>query len=94
MAACGDHRGPKVRRDGIVVVHGDGGRGTITIGDGAHIASLVDKAIALLSLGHQVDHCCLVIGKHPLSRGGDRPSSGAGDGDVIYRHKVGRYVMM
>ena len=69
--------------DKVVVVHGEGGFGSLDIGDGVHIASPVDKAVALFSLGHQVDHCSLVIAGSPLSRGRDRTAGGTGDGEVI-----------
>ena len=79
----------EVSHDGVVAIHGDGGCGIINIGNGAHIARPVDKAVASTWSGHQVDHCSLVIGRSPFSRGGYRPAIGAGDGEVIYCHKVG-----
>jgi len=68
--ACGDHLRSKVGGDRVVAAHGDGGGGIINSGNGADVATPVDKLISFLSLGHQVAHCSLIVGKSPLSRGG------------------------
>jgi hypothetical protein len=85
IEACGDHLWSKVGGDRVVAAHSDGGGGgIINSGNGADVASPVDKLISLLSLGHQVDHVTFVIGIRPrLSRGGYRSSSGTGDSEVL-----------
>ena len=85
IVACGDHKVDvlKVGGDGAAVVHDDGGCGVINTGNAAHIASLVDKAIARLKPSHQVNHRSFIIGKGPLSRGDYGPSSGTGDSEGI-----------
>jgi len=72
IVACGDHEVdfPKVGGDPVVVVCDDGGCGITSIGNGVHIVSPVDKAIARLNPRHQADHRSLVIGKSALSWGG------------------------
>ncbi|MCD6391693.1 MAG: hypothetical protein J7L92_06875, partial [Dehalococcoidia bacterium] len=75
----------KIGGDRIVVAHGDVGRGSVDVSNDAHIAGPVAKLVALLSLGYQVYHCSLVIGKSPFSRRGYRTSSGAGDSEGISR---------
>jgi len=92
-AACGDHKVDllKVGGDFVVAVRGDDGGGGVDIADGAHIASPVDKLVASIRGGIQANHRANVIGKSPFARDGYIASSGAGDGEVICRHKVGRY---
>ena len=40
----------------VVAVHGDGGSGGIDIGNSTHSASPVDKTVASIWSGHQVNH--------------------------------------
>ena len=64
--------------------HVDGSLGSINIGDGTHITtSPFDKAVSLLSLGRQVDHCSRGIGRSPLAGGGYLTAFGAKDGEHI-----------
>ena len=51
--------------DSVIAIHGDGGYGGADISNGGHIASPVGKAVANISLGHQVDHGPLVEGETP-----------------------------
>jgi hypothetical protein len=75
--------------DSLVTIHGDRGGGIGNICDGAHIASSVDKTVALLSLGQQVDHCYRVICESPFSRGGYRASNGTGDCELVFNTTAG-----
>jgi len=74
--------------DVVVVVHDDVGYGGIGIANAVHIASPLDKAVALFRHGHQVDHCSRGIGKSPLARFGYHPlPGGTGDGEFVLRRK-------
>ena len=57
-AACRNHGsafGHKVSSDEVAASYNDVGRGSVDVANAAHVTSPFDKAIALFSLGHQVD---------------------------------------
>jgi len=78
----------KISSDSVVSVHGDGGG--VDISDGVHIASPVDKLVASISLGHQVEHRFFSLGKSPLSKDGYRATGGAGGGEVVLNLRSNR----
>jgi len=43
----------KVSRYGVVTIHGDGRRGGVDIGDGAHVASPLVKTVAFIRHSHK-----------------------------------------
>ena len=71
----------KVGGDFVVALHGDGSDGILDVGDGADIASPVDKPVAFLRLSYQIDLCPIGVCESPFARGGYITSSGAGDGE-------------
>ena len=79
----------KVGRDEVVVVHGDGGRDGVDIGDGIDIIGPVNKPVADVCSRHQADHPAGVICMSPLARFGYGAPGGAGDGEVVLRSRSG-----
>src|SRR4030042_520588 len=76
----------KVCGNRIVAAHGDGSLGSINISNRTYVSGPFDKLVALLSLGHQVDDCSLVIEESPFSRRDYRPPSRAGGSeDELFR---------
>jgi len=77
--------------DGIFAAYCDIRRSSLDIGDGVHITTPPGKAVALLGLGNQINHCLGSIGKIPLSRSGCITSSSAGDGEDTLRRWHRKY---
>ena len=72
----------KVSCYGIAVIHGDDGCSGPHTGDGVDITSPVNKPVASLGLGHQIDHHTRIIGEDPLPRSGYITASGARNGKI------------
>ena len=76
----------EVGRDEVVVVHGDGDRDGVGVGDRIDITGPVDKPVADICSRHQADHPAGVICINPLAGGGYRATSSARDGEVVLNH--------
>ena len=73
---------PKVGDDTIVAVHGDGGGGSVGVGDTRDVPGPRAKLVTIIGCRYQLHHTARRIGEGPFSRTGYVTPRGAGDGEL------------